>query len=100
MEPGSIPGPVLHLGPVAIGETVITTWAIMLVLGVLCFVSTRRLALAPGRWQVVLEGVVTAIEDAVRAVLGEAGASVLPFVGTLWIFILCANLAGIIPGAD
>lgn len=98
MEPGSAPPSVLQLGPLVIGETVITTWSIMLVLGLLCFVSTRRLALVPGRWQVVLEGIVTAIEDAVRAVLGEAGVEVLPFVGTLWIFIVSANLAGIIPG--
>ncbi|MDH3315781.1 MAG: F0F1 ATP synthase subunit A [Betaproteobacteria bacterium] len=98
MESGSVITPMLHFGPLTVSVTVITTWGIMLVLGAVCYLSTRRLELVPGRWQVVVEGVVTAIQDTVCAMLGKASAPVLPFVGTLWIFIVCANLAGVIPG--
>jgi len=88
----------LHLGAFTVTETVLTTWGIMLLLVALCWASTRRLALDPGRWQTVLEGVVTAIDEAIAAVLPEHAARVLPLVATLWIFIVVANLVGIVPG--
>ena len=46
----------------------------------------------------VLEGIVGVIEDAIAAVLPEHATRVLPFVATLWIFIVIANLVGIVPG--
>lgn len=88
----------IQLGPIAISETVLTTWGIMLMLFLVSWLSTRRLALEPGPWQTALEGAVAAFEDAVNAVLPGHGARVLPFVATLWLFIVTANLAGIIPG--
>jgi F-type H+-transporting ATPase subunit a len=87
-----------QFGPIAVSETVITTWGIMLALFLVAWLSTRRLELEPGPWQTALEGVVAAIEDAVKAVLPEHGARVLPFVATLWLFIVTANLTGVIPG--
>ena len=88
----------LHLGPVTLTETVLTTWGIMLVLLAVCWLSTRRMRSEPGPWQVALEGIVAAVEDAVAAVLPDHAARVLPLVGTLWIFIVIANLAGVVPG--
>jgi F-type H+-transporting ATPase subunit a len=88
----------VQYGSITISETVITTWAIMLVLFAVSWLSTRRLRLKPGPWQTALEGSVAAIEEAVGAVLPEHSATVMPFVATLWIFIVTANLAGVIPG--
>jgi F-type H+-transporting ATPase subunit a len=47
---------------------------------------------------VVLEGAVGTIQDAIEAVLPGYALIVLPFVGSLWIFVVFANLIGIIPG--
>ena len=85
-----------YLGPLPIGETVVTTWALLLVIFVISWLSTRRLKLEPGPWQVALEGIVGAIEDAVEAVLPEYAMNILPFVASLWIFLVLANLIGII----
>jgi len=90
--------PVLDLGPIGLTDTVLTTWGIMCVLWAVCWLSTRRLELEPGPWQVTLEGIVSAIEDAIEAVMPDHGARVLPLVATFWIFIVLANLAGIVPG--
>lgn len=89
---------VFRIGPVVITNTVLLTWMLMLALGGLAWIATRRLGIVPSRRQVVLEGIVTAIEDAIQQVLPQQAAKVLPFVGTLWIFILVANLASLIPG--
>ncbi len=87
-----------HVGPLPISDTVVTTWGVMLFLLLLCGFSARRFSVEPGPWQSALEGVVTAIEDAVGEVLPEYGSRVLPFVGTLWIFLAIANVIGIVPG--
>ncbi|HTN43643.1 MAG TPA: F0F1 ATP synthase subunit A [Nitrospiria bacterium] len=89
---------VFHLGPLVITQTVVTTWGILLGLSLVSWFSTRRLSLDPGPWQTVVEGAVSAIEDAVSAVLPDHSRPVLPFIGTLWIFIVTANLVGLIPG--
>jgi F-type H+-transporting ATPase subunit a len=88
----------LHLGPLTVTGTVLTTWGIMLALLVVCALSTRRLRMEPGPWQAALEGIVSTIEDAIAAVLPDDAARVMPMVGTLWIFIVIANLVGVVPG--
>lgn len=87
-------------GSFVITSTVVTTWGIMLVLGVFSWLATRRLTLDPGPLQTVLEGVVSAIEAAIRNVLPERAQLLLPFIATLWIYILAANLLGLIPELD
>lgn len=90
--------PVFHLGPIAVTVPVVTTWGIMLVLVVLSWLMTRHLQPEPGPVQVVLEGLIGAMDRAVREVLPTAATQVLPFIGTLWVFVVVANLVGIIPG--
>lgn len=89
---------VFRLGPVAITETVVTTWAIMALLGVGSWLATRRLRLDPGPLQTALEGAVGAIEEAIRAVAPREALRLMPFVATLWVFLVVANLSSLVPG--
>lgn len=91
--------PVLKLGPVEITTTVITTWVIMLVLAILSILVTRRLKPDPGPLQTAVEGIVSAIDQAVNTVAPGYNRIIMPFIGSLWIFLVIANLAGLIPGA-
>ena len=86
-----------HFGPFAITSIVVTTWGVMLALGMFAWLATRNLTLDPGPLQTVLEGVVSAIEDTIGNVLPERAQQLLPFIGTLWIYIVFANLVGLIP---
>ncbi len=85
------------LGSVMIGLSVITTWGIMLVITVLAWLSTRHLALFPSVWQAMVEGIVATIDEAIIAVAPEQGRQLLPFIATLWLFLVIANLVGLIP---
>jgi F-type H+-transporting ATPase subunit a len=96
--PDTLTTELFRVGPVLISETVVTTWGLMLLLFLISWLSTRRLKLEPGPWQVALEGIVGAIQDAIHAVLPEYSLHILPFVASLWIFLVLANLIGIIPG--
>jgi F-type H+-transporting ATPase subunit a len=70
----------------------------MIGLVVLSLFLTRNLGLKPNQSQVVAEGAVAAVFDAIRAVAPEHSYMLFPFLATLWLFVLCANLAGIVPG--
>jgi F-type H+-transporting ATPase subunit a len=88
-----------QMGPVRIGPTVLTTWLLMALLGGLSWLGTRRLRVdAPSRLQTVLEGVVASIETAIAAVAPDHARRLLPFIGTLWIYLVAANLIGLVPG--
>lgn len=88
----------VQLGPVVLAEPVLTTWGIMFALVVGSWIGTRRLSHNPGPVQVVLEGLLGAADEAIRAVLPAQTARLLPFIATLWLFIMVANLSGLIPG--
>jgi len=90
---------VLQLGPLDISSTVVTTWGVMLFLWILSVLLVRGSKLQPSGWQTATEAVIGLIEGAVRAVLSEEHTrQVFPFVATLWIYLVVANLVGLIPG--
>lgn len=93
-------GILFTIGPLGITRTVLTTALLVLTLVVCSWLATRRLSVErPGLLQTALEGAVQAVESAIAAVLPEHSALLLPFVGTLWLFVAAANLVGLIPGA-
>jgi len=89
---------VFHIGPLPITEAVITTWGIMALLVLACWRVTRRLKRSPDGWQNVLEGVVLTMQDAIEEIVPGRSQRLLPFVGSLWIYLVFANLAGLVPG--
>lgn len=108
----SMPSPlvspvVFHLGPVPFTEEVVTTWGIVVVLGAGAYLSTRGVSARPdkpgsprhpGRVQAAVEAVFVLLEDQIRGVLQSDPAPLLPFVGTLFLFLAVANLSSLIPG--
>jgi F-type H+-transporting ATPase subunit a len=87
-----------HLGPLAITRPVVTTWAIMVALALGCWLATRSLALHPTRRQAALEAVVLGLAQQIRDVIGKDARAFLPLLGTLFIFLVVANLSGVLPG--
>jgi len=86
------------LGPVEIGISLITTWGIMLAIALIAWLSTRHLDMLPDKLQTTVEGIVLTIDEAIAAVAPEHGRKILPLVATLWLFLIVANLVGLIPG--
>jgi F-type H+-transporting ATPase subunit a len=89
---------VLYLGPVAVTESVVTTWFLMAALAIGCWLVTRRMKMVPGSTQAVIETVVSTIENQIREIVNREPNEFLPLLGSLFIFLLVANLAGVIPG--
>ncbi|WP_022704558.1 F0F1 ATP synthase subunit A [Pseudorhodobacter ferrugineus] len=89
-----------QLGPFAITQAIVTTWAIMVVLVVGAFALTRRLEASPSRRQAALELIVTTIDSQIRDTTGANPAPYRGFIGTLFLFILVANWSSLIPGVE
>jgi F-type H+-transporting ATPase subunit a len=89
---------VFHIGPIPVTEPVVVTWALLLALALASFLTTRRLALQPGRRQAALELLVTSLKAQIDEIIPGGGATYLPLLGTLFIFLFCANASGLLPG--
>jgi F-type H+-transporting ATPase subunit a len=89
-----------HIGPVTITRPVVTTWAIMLVLAVTSWLVTRRLQKRPDGRQALLEMLVTGTLAQIEDVIRKDPRPFLPLLGTLFIFLVAANLSGVLPGVE
>jgi len=79
-------------------ENVSFSLLIVLVLGILAFFACRRRSFMPGnRLQAAVEMIVEGLDDFVCGIMGPKGKRFTPFIGTLFIYILCMNLSGLIP---
>jgi F-type H+-transporting ATPase subunit a len=87
-------------GFVTVNLTLVTTWAIMALLILVSWLVTRRLRTGPSmsRWQNALEVTVSFVRDQIREVSGQDPTRYLPFVGTLFVFIVVSNALVIVPG--
>ncbi len=89
-----------YAGPVPITRSVVTTWIIMAALAGASWWATRRLKIEAGRRQAVLEIVVTGLARQIEEVIRTDARPFLPLLGTLFIFLVIANLSGLLPGVE
>ena len=61
------------------------------------FMGLRRADIVPGRWQAAVESVHGFIAGMVDENIGEKGRRYVPFVFSLFVFVLAANLIGLLP---
>lgn len=89
-------------GFVKLNETILTTWALMLVLVVGAKLITRKLStdIHISRWQSFLEIVVTGIQKQIQEVGLRHPQKYVGFLGTLFLFIAMSNLCTIFPGYE
>jgi len=86
-------------GFVNLNLTIVTTWALMVLLIGGSWLITRRLSTGPelSRWQNGLEVLVTLLRDQIRDISGQDPARYLAFIGTLFVFVFTSNALVIIP---
>lgn len=89
-------------GFININLTIVTTWALMLIMVVGARLITRKLqtGIKISRWQCILEMIVLTISSQVKEVGMDKPRRYIPFIGTLFLFIGIANLCIIFPGYE
>lgn len=76
----------------------LTAWFIFALLIVVALLVARRVALEPAPLQNVLEAALEYVTGLSRQIAGPEGSRFMPLFATLFLFILCSNLIGLIPG--
>jgi len=86
-------------GPLVLNATILYTWLVMGLLTVISWAVTRNLTSGPqpSRWQTVLETVVIVVKDQIRDITDRDPQPLLPFIGTLFLFISISNLLSAVP---
>lgn len=100
--------PVLHLGPLTVTNSVLTTWLVMILLIVLAWLATRHIPqdmsrasnadLVPSGLLNFFEMLVEAIHNQTRSIAGAWTPKFFPIVATIFIFVLFSNYTGLLPG--
>ena len=88
----------LHVGNYDISFTTSSLWmmiALALIIGFMALGMKRELV--PGRWQMAVEGLTGFVDDMVKVNIGPEGKRYVPYIFSLFTFILVANILGLLP---
>ena len=87
-------------GFIELNLTIVFTWLVMGLLVLGAWMATRNLKSQGkiSRWQHFLEIVVSTISKQIHEVSQQSPKSYLPFIGTLFLFIVVSNLLAVVPG--
>jgi F-type H+-transporting ATPase subunit a len=89
-----LPEAIRHL----INPQVMASWTVLLLLVAAIVVGTRRMGRVPRGWQNLWEWTYEVFRGFAVSVMGPVGEKYTAFLATCFIYILCLNVLGIIPG--
>ena len=88
----------LHIGRYDVSFTTSSLWLLVALVIIFGFMAMgMRRELVPGRWQVAVEGLTGFIDDLVKVNIGPKGKKFVPYIFSLFVFILVSNLIGLLP---
>lgn len=79
-------------------ENMIWAYIFAGVLIVIAQIAARNPQMVPGRFQNVVEMVVEGLSNFILGILGPEGKRFVPYLGSLFVYILLMNIGGILPG--
>jgi len=84
----------------SITKAIVMLWVAVVIVFLLVWLAGRRGKLVPSGWQNLMESVFEFVRDnMVLEVMGREGLAYFPWIATLFLYILVANLIGLIPGS-
>lgn len=78
-------------------ENIVFSLLVAILISIIFYLGSRKRELIPFGFQNFLEWVVETLRDLIVGILGPEGEKFVPFLGTLFIYILSMNLIGLIP---
>ena len=88
----------LHVAGYDISFTNSSLWLLITLALIIGFMAMgMRRELVPNRWQAAVEGLTGFIDDMVQVNIGPEGKKYVPYVFSLFAFILVSNLLGLLP---
>jgi F-type H+-transporting ATPase subunit a len=87
-------------GLFVLNRTIVFTWVVMALLTAGSWLITRRLSSGGtvSRRQSIIEAIVATINGQLKAIIAQQPKGLLPFLGTLFLFIAVSNILSVLPG--
>lgn len=97
--PGIHPHEIFSVGPLTFSSSTMMALLAVLVFGLLAY-FVSKFKLVPGKFQLLVEDIVNFVHNFIIQIVGdrEKASKILPYVGSVFIFILFSNLVPMIPG--
>lgn len=78
-------------------ESIIFSVLAVTIISLTALLASKKAEKVPGRLQAAIELFVSGIDDFVCGIIGPKGREYVPFIGTLFVYILFMNLIGLVP---
>ena len=79
-------------------ENVFFSAVVIVIVAIVARLAAKDRSLVPGKLQNFVEFSLESLDDLTHGVLGHYGRHYTPFIGTLFIYIFCMNMIGLVPG--
>ncbi len=82
------------LGDINITQTTVSLFVVTLGLMLVCYLATRKLSKRPGRFQVIVEKLVSMLYGLVEDTMGKHNLKYAPYIGTIFLSSIFGTLIG------
>lgn len=89
---------VFHVAGFPVTNALITTWAVMAFLTIISLAITSNLKRKPGKIQAAAELLIGGLYNFFTNLGGHHGKKFFPLIGSLFLFVVISNWAGLLPG--
>jgi len=99
--PSVVAEPIMAFGGYVVSNAMLVSWIVVLLLAIAAFAATRHMQLVPSGIQNLLEIAIEAVMNLVKQTTGGDEKKTrwfFPFVMTFLLYIVVANLLGLLPG--
>ena len=92
------PEHIFDIGPLAVTNTMFTSWIVVILMSLIAFFAGRRMSLVPSGFSGVVEAVIAGFYGIVENAVGEKQARKFFWVvATIFFYILVSNYVGLVP---
>lgn len=84
-------------GPITLNATLVFTWGVMVALALAAWIAQLQTQRAK-KWAMLLETIVVGVQEQIEQIAPGQSHRYLPFIATLFLFILSSALMSIVPG--
>lgn len=87
-----------YVGPLAITNTLLTTWIVTVILLLFAYFVTRKMSKIPNTFQNIAELIIEGLQGVVEPIAQKKTPVFLPILVSFFLFILVGNYFGLLPG--
>lgn len=89
---------IFHLGPLAVTNSMVTSWIVTALLITFAYAVTKNISLVPKGIQNFGESILEAVYNLIESIAGTRAPKFFPLLATFFLFVLVNNWMGLLPG--